>query len=882
VIRVSYRDPFAPFSVTGRSVTADQTVADAARAASVPAEWFDQPFAWVNGVPCDDPDKVLRDGDVLILQPRLMGGGGSGGRGGGKNPFATIAALGLTLLTGFVAGGGLATRFGLSAFAQGTIASRLAAAGVALGGARLLAGLQPAPGVQGQAQIDAGRSGAASADGNIAQANGPIPRVVGRRKVFPPFACEPFVYFDGEDEIVEAVCVLAGPHQITDIRLGNALLEEMPGVVSQVLEGWPGEPSIELVQRFAKTEQIGVELKGHTLEDDGLTADLSAEAGFLPQPYVSATTDAPDEYRFDIAFAQGLNDGGSSTRLRVPFRLRMRQPGDDWINLPEVHFRGVSLQQLRATIRLLWSDGPQEVVAAQGDGFCEVRREVPAQTVAPVSDGWQADAHFGTTGDTYLTANNLSASGVENVEATRHEVRFHLSGATFPRGRWEVEITRGAAINDGAFVSSTYAYSGVVLDLFGVRDVGTLRVPRRQSDLSATIALIRAASVYNRNPIAGDGMATIVVVARNRQLGPISAVAAGYVRDWQIAPENLGDEFPDPDAVPMAWTTTSNPGPHLLDVLTGRLNADPVPERIVDRADILAWRNRCAIEGYEVNAIVEDGTVDTVLELIAGAGFGRPRKSNAWGIVQGRDFTGTDPDVIFTPRNSAGLTMDKPLADRLDGILAVFRDADRNYAERQIVEPPEAVGGLLQQVTYDAEVTEAEVRRRARRELRQARLQTATYTLNAPAEAMIVRRGDLVGVEHDVFARATGRGRVIGWTETGGLVETLTLDDAVEIAREPEFPSVPDLLAVEDMLAIGATYAVAINGVAYPVTEASGTWTTLTLETPVAIAGLAAEPVATVGRTEAVYERMIVADVIPRPDFSARLTLIDETPEIWQ
>src|SRR5690606_37876719 len=137
--------------------------------------------------------------------------------------FATIASIGLMVLSGGIAGGQILGRFtGALAAGGATVGSLALAAGVSLVGSLLLSALIPPPSIDTARGKSIQNPGAASAEGNVLEPNGPIPRVVGERKVYPPLASEPFTYFSGPDEVVEAAYVLAGPHRIQDIRLGAA------------------------------------------------------------------------------------------------------------------------------------------------------------------------------------------------------------------------------------------------------------------------------------------------------------------------------------------------------------------------------------------------------------------------------------------------------------------------------------------------------------------------------------------------------------------------------------------------------------------------------------------------------------------------------------
>ncbi len=105
-----------------------------------------------------------------------------------------------------------------------------------------------------------------------------------------------------------------------------------------------------------------------------------------------------------------------------------------------------------------------------------------------------------------------------------------------------------------------------------------------------------------------------------------------------------------------------------------------------------------------------------------------------------------------------------------DGLRASFRDASQDYETRQIVVPrPGFVGTprVLEQVTYEGPVTEAEVIARATYDQEQSRYRSTFYSLDAPVEAIVARRGDLVGVQHDLLSQFAGSARIVNWTLNG-------------------------------------------------------------------------------------------------------------------
>lgn len=806
-----------------------------------------------------------------------------GGKDGGKNILAIVASIALTAVTGFVAGGGLATRFGLSAtvFGKGTVGALLAAGGVSLAGSLLLSALIPPPTVP-RAPKRPDDPGGASATGNVLEPNGPVPRVVGTFKVFPPLAAEPLTYFDGPDEVVEAVYCLAGPHRIEDIRIGAAPIASMGDVEYEIREGWPGDAPLTLIARQARTEQMQAELRGHTVsEDDGRTLESTTGAftDALPQVQIVATREAQDEHLLQVIFPQGLHQNASETnKMRVPLRLRLRQVGAaTWTELPELHFQAANIRQMRATIRLIWTaDATTSPGAPNSEGWVEARIAAPGQINAPVQPDWAADAYFDAgAGDDYLSAANLAGSAVDHVILDRYEAAIYLATATFPKGRYEIEIRRGAAIRASNYAPAAYTYSGTVWDLFLYQGVPG-KLPLSRDGIADLLYLVRSASIWNEQPVPGSDLALIAVRARNRQLDAVSCVAGGYVPDWD------GTAW-------RAWAVTDNPAPHLRDVYTGAQNVDPLPLDLIDDAGLVAWRSACTSLGYRCNAIMEGKTVDEASRIIAACGYAKPYISEIVGVSRDYDRAGESPVQIFTPRNSAGFQWTRAFARVPDGFRVNFRDESRDFESRQITSYRAGASdesGYLEQVTYEGLVTEAEVRARAEYDQAQPQARGTFYALDAPAEAIVCRRGDLVGVVHDMLTSQTGAGRVIGIEEADGAVTAIILDEAVPVASVEDVHAVTDWHGVRDVHALGRSTGAAIRRqggtvTVHPLAPLTGDTDRLEFATPISGAGIAGGVLATVGLVAEEFARMIVFAISPKPNLEASLTLVDEAPEIW-
>ena len=252
----------------------------------------------------------------------------------------------------------------------------------------------------------------------------------------------------------------------------------------------------------------------------------------------------------------------------------MRREGtSEWLNLPELHYEGASLQSLRATVQIVWVPAAQPA-ATQLEGWLgwtEARIANPAQTIAPGFPAWQAHPWFIADGtQDFLNPATVANTRVRNLRLTRYDAMIYLAAPDFPRGRYEIEVMRGAGFKRSEYNPVSYSYQGEagngVYDLFRYAMSGVTPVaPHGLNGMSDRVMLLRSVSIWNEKPIpSGSELAIIAVRARNRQLGPLSAIAGGYVRDWDGS----------------AWgpyTVTSNPAPHLRDIYTGALNAAAVP-----------------------------------------------------------------------------------------------------------------------------------------------------------------------------------------------------------------------------------------------------------------------------------------------------------------
>lgn len=804
-----------------------------------------------------------------------MGGGGDGD----KNPLAVVAAVALAVVTSGIASGALLA--GVTGGA-GVTASLLAGV-VGLVGATVINALSPIPSLNTDAGQDgAVQRGTASAEGNVLSPNAPIPRVVGTRRIFPPFLTEPLSYFQGQDEVVEAVLALAGPHNLADIKIAKAAIADVTGLEFEVREGWPGDAPLTLITRQARSQDMRNEVGAHTISGDNGATLESATGNItdaLPQALTYATRDGPDEVWLPMVFPGGLHRSASTSAIvRVPLRLRLRPVGGEWVDLPELHYAGADLSEQRATIKLIWEESPSVTrEAASNKGWVEARTYSPNQVLTPTSPSRMAHADFHDgSGDVWMGSGNLGTTGVQNVSLDRQEARIHLDTAQFPKGRYEVEIKRGYAFRQSVFSSANYTINAQVRDPCWY-EAGPA-IGENQDGISSNVILLRGISIRNQHPVPTDDCALIAIRAVNRRIEGVSVLASGYVPDWN------GSAWVD-------WVTTSNPAPHYRDIIGGMMNADPVPGHVIDDDGLVAWRSACVSSGYEVNAVLEGQSVADVARLVASSGYARPMESEIIGVMRDYDRRTDVPVQVFSPRNSANVTWSRGFQRLPQGLRVSFADKDMDYEPRQITiwpDPAHEGSPFTEQVSFDAEVDEARLRSRVAYDLRALQARAVIWTLDAAAEAINCRRGSLVALDHDMLSAHRGSARVtsVEYDETGDITG-LDLDSEVPVLFGDEWADIDDLGVVTDMGGIGSRTGVMLRRTdgrrtIHELAGPAGSAAHIRFATPLSDdTGLATGVHVTVGPLDREVRRMIVTGMRPRRDLSFQMTLVDEAPELW-
>lgn len=338
----------------------------------------------------------------------------------------------------------------------------------------------------------------------------------------------------------------------------------------------------------------------------------------------------------------------------------------------------------------------------------------------------------------------------------------------------------------------------------------------------------------------------------NGVVSTLNCLAAQRVRQWDAA-----------NSLWLAPVATQNPAWVALWLMT---ECPAVLRRLADaRLDIEAfalWANECEAKDYAVGTVLDSQRAfgDLLRDVFATGRATLGLRNGLYSPI--RDIPQTVPVQMFTPANSSGFSYTRSFTPPPHALRVKFRNPTQNQEDtRTVYWDGYNAGNATRFEELDLRMVDNPdaVWRMARYHLAVMWLRPTQYTFDADIEQLVIERGDLVHVAHDITGWGVAWGRVQAVAGT-----TITLDETVTLEA-------------------GKSYALRIRAAdntqqEQAITTAAGDTNVVTVAA--AIAGSPGD-LWMIGEVTQGVAALLVRAIQPQADLGARLTCVDAAPDVW-
>jgi predicted phage tail protein len=280
----------------------------------------------------------------------------------------------------------------------------------------------------------------------------------------------------------------------------------------------------------------------------------------------------------------------------------------------------------------------------------------------------------------------------------------------------------------------------------------------------------------------------------------------------------------DWDAATQQWVmrATNNPASLYRYVLQGPANAYPKANSEINLTKLQEWHDYCRINGLKYNRIHDYvSSIWDVLQDVAAAGRATPRDNGqTWDVVIDKP-----QDVVvghLSPRNSWGFSGQRRYVRFPDAFRVSFLDETQDYKQvEQLVPWPGFTGepDVTEEVQFPGITDPVQIFRETRRRQYELIHRADRYTVNQDIEGLVLTRGDLSVLSHDVLDRTQVAARVDAVDAAAGVVVLdtfVTIEAGVSYACRFRKADGSTLLALVSNSVVGERRALKISGSEFP------------------------------------------------------------------
>ena len=743
---------------------------------------------------------VPQAGQMLAVQAIPAGGDD----GGGKSILGIVAMIGLVVATWYIGGGGLGAilpeALGM-AFSAGQTATAVLAGGVLIGGSLALNALIPP-----SRQLDDGMgAGAANPSFFLTGTKnqllpfGTLPQVLGRHRIFPPYAARPFTEVVGDDNYLRCLftCGL-GPLALSDLKIGETPLDNYQDVDVDIRYGYANDAPLAGFPSDVYEDALSIPL----------------DSGFVQRTTQPNAKEIVLEWTFPDGLATYFKDIRNYISLTITLPVEYRLVGDvswtvpDVVDLGATAFVETNFAGANNDIRFA-----ADAIGSFGNAFyiSMVQRGVILSVQVAMTGGvLTIEYPAGATAAQIITAVNAAVrqeyeqfNSRSTGRVITRKIRVVASNKSGNNGTGTVSnfsgyLTGGRNRNNPLDVTGKSRDSFRKVFKFAV-PAGQYEVRTRKSTgtLDPTMehfhetywTMLRTIQDDPPTTLAGQCLIYLRIRATNQihgQLDAFNCIAQTIAKDW--------------DGSTWIERPTNNPASMYRLLLQGPANAKPKPDSRLDLTTLQAFHERCTANGFAFNAVIDQRTdVRQLRQDILAAGRGTfDLRDMLYSVVE--DLPQAIPAAVITPRNAWDLRGTKLFLDLPHARKLRFKNEDKNWDDDEMLLPLDGYGitGLDQvrrdafgQPTGNPEATKFEtadagvgvtnpvqVFKLERYNQAVAVLRSEWWTVQQDFEQLRCQRGDLVHVNYDTLLVGLGRARIKAVAVDGGGNATgITIDD---------------------------------------------------------------------------------------------------------
>ena len=715
------------------------------------------------------------DGDSIMIACVPQGGGG-GKQILGAVLMVVVAVAAWYIAPAIVAGSMAAAGAGLT-----TIGAVAVAAGITLVGSLAMSALIPPPSIStaglgtssAQTTTDSSQTYAITGQSNSARKYGVVAKIYGRYKAFPTLAATPEVRNVGTESTIRALYDFGvGNYQIEELKIGETEYANFGAQL--VLHHNTRTPALVFAGKTVHYDQFSFELK-------------------QSNPVTVKTRDQATEFIADISFPRGLtyfNDAGGQDGRSVLMNIQYRNiNGGDWIPVRAAgQIHGVSAEQDVApayryeaffSVSQALKIGAGALPPLPISGVFDV-----AQETGEITRQWWLEGRLlfldGFSGGGIIPRSILAGPILGSITAPNRD-DFTMGAPRTENGvsGWEIvkRVQYMAPISDIKISGNTARPFVASVQVAGLA-AGTyeIRFERKTADSSSireyTQTQLTLLKSYKDKPILNlqspHTMVEMYAVASDKLSGIVNnlnAIATSVLPIYDASGNVIG-QFP-----------TRNPAAICLDIMLGDATPKPLNPALIDWASWRALYDYCEANQYFADFVVDYSTtvseiLNSVLSL-ARASL-RMTTSGRYGVLI--DQRKTVPRQIITPANSWGFSGSRSFADRPHAFRVSFIDPESGWQKTEFNcyadGYNETNATKFEDLGTFGITNHDQAWKFGRYMMKQGIHRSETFTVTMDIENIVVVRGDLVWVQHDVPNIGGQPGRVV--SVSGNIVEVNT------------------------------------------------------------------------------------------------------------